>query len=110
MRPGFRKGMAPGPASSAVAAGQSPILGAPASLPAALRAATGISAPRLASLPFARSAALRLAAAQAFPADGAGAAQNVTASRTPPQWRPPTVIGAERSFISTKFPPPMSRR
>src|SRR5882672_2285478 len=30
--------------------------------------------------------------------------------RNAPQWRPRTWIGDERSFISTKLPPPMSRR
>ena len=30
--------------------------------------------------------------------------------RKAPQWRPRTRIGEDRSFISTKLPPPMSRR
>ena len=30
--------------------------------------------------------------------------------RKAPQWRPRTTIGDDRSFISTKLPPPMSRR
>lgn len=41
---------------------------------------------------------------------GQTARYTFTASRSPPQWRPATKIGAEMSFISTKLPPPMSRR
>lgn len=39
-----------------------------------------------------------------------GDRQNLKASRNPPQWRPSTVIGAAASFMTTKLPPPMSRR
>ena len=40
----------------------------------------------------------------------AQAPQNLNASRSPPQCRPSTVIGAAASFITMKLPPPMSRR
>src|SRR5438045_2520724 len=36
----------------------------------------------------------------------APARQNEYASRSPPQCRPCTLIGADRSFISTRWPPP----
>lgn len=36
--------------------------------------------------------------------------QNRNASLTPPQCFPFTTTGAATSFITTKFPPPMSRR
>ena len=47
---------------------------------------------------------------QAGHADKPGSQDCRMPIRKAPQWRPRTWIGAERSFIRTKLPPPMSRR